>query len=177
VRRCRGAIVCTQSLRGFMRRSRPMPERLRTWSHRRSPQLAAVTHAHYIDNATARRARTRRVIGKVAPDPALRVVGDEPPAQHRQCHCAAQADRERPSSRRRARCVRCGGAAATPSPLRPCTWWRPGNDRSRNRIGSPARKPETPISFRKGPKAFRLSGGGSNDEDRWCERRTRTRTC
>jgi hypothetical protein len=37
-----------------------------------------VTHAHYIDGATARRARTRRVIGKVAPDPALRVVGDEP---------------------------------------------------------------------------------------------------
>jgi integrase len=38
----------------------------------------AVTHAHYIDNATARRARTRRVVGKGAPDPALRVVGDEP---------------------------------------------------------------------------------------------------
>jgi 4-aminobutyrate aminotransferase-like enzyme len=37
-----------------------------------------VTHAHYIDAATARRARTRRVIGKVAPEPALRVVGDEP---------------------------------------------------------------------------------------------------
>jgi alpha-beta hydrolase superfamily lysophospholipase len=38
----------------------------------------AVTHAHYIDGATARRARTRRVIGKVAPDPALRVVGATP---------------------------------------------------------------------------------------------------
>jgi hypothetical protein len=38
----------------------------------------AVTLAHYIDGDTARRTRTRRVIGKVAPDPALRVVGDEP---------------------------------------------------------------------------------------------------
>jgi hypothetical protein len=38
----------------------------------------AVTHAHYIDGATARRARTRRVVGKVAPEPALRVVEDEP---------------------------------------------------------------------------------------------------
>lgn len=41
----------------------------------RSP---AVTHAHYIDHTTARRARTRRVIGKMAPDPTLRVVGDKP---------------------------------------------------------------------------------------------------
>jgi hypothetical protein len=38
----------------------------------------AITHAHYIDGATARRARTRRMVGKVAPDPALRLVGDEP---------------------------------------------------------------------------------------------------
>jgi hypothetical protein len=40
----------------------------------------AVTHAHYIDGATARRARTRRVVGKVAPASALRAVKDEPAA-------------------------------------------------------------------------------------------------
>lgn len=38
----------------------------------------AVTHAHYIDGATARRARTRRVGGKVAPEAPLRAVQDEP---------------------------------------------------------------------------------------------------
>jgi hypothetical protein len=34
-------------------------------------------HAHYIDSATARRARTRRVVGAIAPDPALRVMKDD----------------------------------------------------------------------------------------------------
>jgi hypothetical protein len=42
----------------------------------------AVTHAHYIEGATARRARTRRVIGKVmGSESTLRVVdvvGSEP---------------------------------------------------------------------------------------------------
>lgn len=38
----------------------------------------AVTHVHYIDGATARHARMRRVVGKVAPEAALRAVEDEP---------------------------------------------------------------------------------------------------
>jgi hypothetical protein len=38
----------------------------------------AVTHAHYIEPSTARRARTRRVVDRVAPEMTLRAVGDAP---------------------------------------------------------------------------------------------------
>jgi integrase len=72
-------VVCTQSLRGL---HASVATDAGATSHVVASALGhsspAVTHAHYIDGATARRARTRRVIGKVAPDPALRVVGDEP---------------------------------------------------------------------------------------------------
>jgi len=72
-------VVCTQSLRGL---HASVATDAGATSHVVASALGhsspAVTHAHYIDNATARRVRTRRVIGKVAPDPALRVVGDEP---------------------------------------------------------------------------------------------------
>src|SRR5678815_3353791 len=72
-------IVCTQSLRGL---HASVATDAGATSHVVASALGhsspAVTHAHYIDSATARRARTRRVVGTVAPDPALRVVGDEP---------------------------------------------------------------------------------------------------
>lgn len=72
-------VVCTQSLRGL---HASVATDAGANSHVVASALGhsspAVTHAHYIDAATARRARTRRVIGKVARDPALRVVGDEP---------------------------------------------------------------------------------------------------
>ena len=72
-------VVCTQSLRGL---HASVATEAGATSHVVASALGysspAVTHAHYIDGATARRVRTRRVIGKVAPDPALRVVGDEP---------------------------------------------------------------------------------------------------
>lgn len=72
-------VVCTQSLRGL---HASVATDAGATSHVVASALGhsspAVTHAHYIDGATARRARTRRVIGRVAPDPALRVVGDEP---------------------------------------------------------------------------------------------------
>ena len=67
----------------------------------------AVTHAHYIDGATARRARTRRVVGTVAPDPALRVVGDEP-ANAR----AAAASTTKPRKRTRRASTKTGAAPA-----------------------------------------------------------------
>jgi len=74
-------VVCTQSLRGL---HASVATEAGATSHVVASALGhsspAVTHAHYIDGATARRARTRRVIGKVAPDPTLRVVGDEPAA-------------------------------------------------------------------------------------------------
>jgi integrase len=72
-------VVCTQSLRGL---HASVATDAGATSHVVASALGhsspAVTHAHYIDGATARRARTRRVIGRVAPDPALRVVGDGP---------------------------------------------------------------------------------------------------
>jgi integrase len=72
-------VVCTQSLRGL---HASVATDAGATSHVVASALGhsspAVTHAHYIDGATARRARTRRVLGKVAPDPALRLVGDEP---------------------------------------------------------------------------------------------------
>jgi integrase-like protein len=72
-------VVCTQSLRGL---HASVATDAGATSHVVASALGhsspAVTHAHYIDGATARRARTRRVIGKVAPDPTLRVVGEEP---------------------------------------------------------------------------------------------------
>ena len=72
-------IVCTQSLRGL---HASVATDAGATSHVVASALGhsspAVTHAHYIDSATARRARTRRVVGTVAPDPALRVVGDKP---------------------------------------------------------------------------------------------------
>jgi integrase len=36
----------------------------------------AVTHAHYIEGGTARRARTRKVIGKLGQDTGLRILGE-----------------------------------------------------------------------------------------------------
>jgi integrase len=72
-------VVCTQSLRGL---HASVATDAGATSHVVASALGhsspAVTHAHYIEAATARRARTRRVVGKVAPDPALRVVGDGP---------------------------------------------------------------------------------------------------
>jgi integrase len=72
-------VVCTQSLRGL---HASVATDAGATSHVVASALGhsspAVTHAHYIDGATARRARTRRVVGKVAPQPALRVVGDVP---------------------------------------------------------------------------------------------------
>jgi hypothetical protein len=65
----------------------------------------AVTHAHYIDGATARRARTRRVVGTVAPDPALRVVGEEPAR-------AATAGATAPRKRTRRATSKAGSAPA-----------------------------------------------------------------
>jgi integrase len=71
-------VVCTQSLRGL---HASVATEAGATSHVVASALGhsspAVTHAHYIDGDTARRARTRRVIGKVAPDLALHVVGDE----------------------------------------------------------------------------------------------------
>lgn len=73
-------VVCTQSLRGL---HASVATEAGATSHEVASALGhsspAVTHAHYIDNATARRARTRRVIGKVAPEPGpLRVVRAAP---------------------------------------------------------------------------------------------------
>src|SRR6185503_4141243 len=72
-------VVCTPSLRGL---HASVATDAGATSHVVASALGhsspAVTHAHYIDGATARRARTRRVVGTVAPDPALRVVGEEP---------------------------------------------------------------------------------------------------
>jgi len=53
-------------------------------SAQKRSEVLVVDEQHMIEplsaytGATARRARTWRVIGKVAPDPALRVVGDAP---------------------------------------------------------------------------------------------------
>ena len=55
-----------------------MPARRRTVASALGHSSPAVTHAHYIDGVTARRARTRRVVGRVAPEAALRAVQDEP---------------------------------------------------------------------------------------------------
>jgi hypothetical protein len=73
----------------------------------------AVTHAHYIDGATAWRARTRRVVGKVAPESALRAVQDEPTTA-----ITATAPRKpaRRGSGMAAKPARQAGAAPTPSP-------------------------------------------------------------
>jgi len=72
-------VVCTQSLRGL---HASVATDAGATSHVVASALGhsspAVTHAHYIDSATARRARTRRVVGTVAPQPALRVVEGEP---------------------------------------------------------------------------------------------------
>jgi integrase len=72
-------VVCTQSLRGL---HASVATEAGATSHVVASALGhsspAVTHAHYIDGGTARRARTRRVVGKVAPEATLRVVGDEP---------------------------------------------------------------------------------------------------
>ena len=71
-------VVCTQSLRGL---HASVATDAGATSHVVASALGhsspAVTHAHYIDGATARRARTRRVIGKVAPNPVLRAVEDK----------------------------------------------------------------------------------------------------
>jgi hypothetical protein len=72
-------VVCTQSLRGL---HASVATDAGATSHVVASALGhgspAVTHAHYIDGATARRARTRRVVGKVAPESALRAVKDGP---------------------------------------------------------------------------------------------------
>jgi integrase len=72
-------VVCTQSLRGL---HASVATDAGATSHVVASALGhsspAVTHAHCIDGATARRARTRRVVGKVAPESALRAVEDEP---------------------------------------------------------------------------------------------------
>jgi len=72
-------VVCTHSLRGL---HATVATEAGATSHVVASALGhsspAVTHAHYIEGATARRARTRRVLGKVAPEPGLRVVGEEP---------------------------------------------------------------------------------------------------
>lgn len=72
-------VVCTQSLHGL---HASVATDAGATSHVVASALGhsspAVTHAHYIDGATARRRRTRRVVGKVASEPALRAVEDEP---------------------------------------------------------------------------------------------------
>lgn len=74
-------VVSTQSLRGL---HASVATDAGATSHVVAAALGhsspAVTHAHYIDGAVARRARTRRVIDKVGPAAALRVVRDEPAA-------------------------------------------------------------------------------------------------
>jgi integrase len=68
-------VVCTQSLRGL---HASVATDAGATSHVVASALGhsspAVTHAHYIDGATARRARTRRVVGTVAPKAPLRMV-------------------------------------------------------------------------------------------------------
>jgi len=68
-------VVSTQSLRGL---HASVATDAGATSHVVAAALGhsspAVTHAHYIDGAVARRARTRRVIDKVGPAAALRVV-------------------------------------------------------------------------------------------------------
>ncbi|HEX3476269.1 MAG TPA: site-specific integrase, partial [Kofleriaceae bacterium] len=68
-------VVCTQSLRGL---HASVATDAGATSHVVASALGhsspAVTHAHYIDGATARRARTRRVVGTVAPKAPLRAV-------------------------------------------------------------------------------------------------------
>jgi hypothetical protein len=73
-------VVCTQSLRGL---HASVATEAGATSHVVASALGhsspAVTHAHYIDGTTARRARTRRVLSAVAPaDPVLRLVGEVP---------------------------------------------------------------------------------------------------
>ena len=72
-------VVCAQSLRG---RHASVATEAGATSHVVASALGhnspAVTHAHYIDGATARRARTRRVIGAVAPDPRCAWVAEAP---------------------------------------------------------------------------------------------------
>jgi integrase len=72
-------VVCTQSLRGL---HASVATDAGATSHVVASALGhsspAVTHAHYIDSATARRARTRRVVGTVVPEQTLHVVGAEP---------------------------------------------------------------------------------------------------
>jgi integrase len=74
-------VVCTQSLRGL---HASVATEAGATSHVVASALGhsspAVTHAHYIDGATARRVRTRRVVGAVVSEPGLRVVSDAPAA-------------------------------------------------------------------------------------------------
>jgi integrase len=116
-------VVCTQSLRGL---HASVATEAGATSHVVASALGhsspAVTHAHYIDGDTARRTRTRRVIGTVAPDPALRVVGDAPAAVR-----AATPEVVRPSGSVTDRALREVGdepaiaATATRSPPRAAT--------------------------------------------------------
>ena len=151
-------VVCTQSLRGLHASvatdAGATPHVVASALGHSSP---AVTHAHYIDGATARRARTRRVIGKVAPDPALRVVDDE------SAKAGTRAPRM-PTTRTTARGPR----------IRPCTWSaavrRPLRHPPPNRrVRAPRGKRATLDEFPESRKGFRPFGReGARGEFSWC---------
>jgi hypothetical protein len=81
-----------------------------------------ITHAHHTDGATARRARTRRVVGTVAPKAPLRTVeGAITPGGRSNVQDAAEAGPARasegrrscPAGRREHRGIRCIGTGRT----------------------------------------------------------------
>jgi hypothetical protein len=149
-------VFCTQSLRGL---HASVATDAGTTSHVVASALGhsspAVTHAHYIDGATARRARTRRVIGKVAPDPVLRVVENTPDA------AKATRRRSRRAGQKKqipAPHVVAGASSEPTGSLDPAVT---GNDRS------VTGKPRRLSTFWTGPSSL---------DDLWCEWPTRTGT-
>ena len=157
-------VVCTQSLRGL---HASVATDAGATSHVVASALGhsspTVTHAHYIDGATARRARPRRVIGKVAPDPALRVVGEEPAtAAKAGTKGAAHADQAHDPQGGH------GSGAARGQPRhddRSCTR-PPPNPLVRSPRGKRAALDELPRS-QKGFRPFRCEG--ARGEFSWCE--------
>jgi hypothetical protein len=119
----------------------------------------AVTHAHYIEAATARRARTRRVIGKVAPDPALRRVSDAPsPATTKAPRVPTKRAPSRVSGDPALRVVDSGTTAAATPATEPTD--------SPQLLG----KRVTPDELPRSQKDFRLfRRGDARGEDPWCE--------
>lgn len=114
-------VVCAQSLRGL---HASVATDAGATSHVVASALGhsspAVTHAHYIDGATARRARTRRVVGTVAPKGPLRMVegavtsGAEAAARTRR-KPSQRAARKAPEPASQAIPTAPAGAAAAPA--------------------------------------------------------------